>query len=573
VSNIAQGPDGLLLAGRAALARGAWGEARRCFLAALREEETPEALEGLGTASWGLSDTAATFDTRQRAYRLYRRLGNRRSAARVAARIAIDHFYFRGEYAIANGWIQRAHRLLEGYEPGPELGWLAVAESQIIGWAESDGAAIQRLCAQAAALGKLYGDTDLEFLALAFEGMAMVYLGMIGEGMRRLDEVTVAAVAGEMNDIDAACTACCCLIFACEAARDLERAAQWIERLKERAARWSHPTLFFFCRTHYAGLLIWRGEWQEAELELVTAIKELSATQPALAAEALMRLAGLRCRQGQLEEAAVLLERAASPPFRALVGAFFLLGQAGLAFSKGDIDSATDLAERFLRAIPTEGKIGRVDAQELLLHALVMRGDYARAQAILGDLQAAAAAVSTRPMQASARYAEGVLAMTEASYDIARQCFEDAIDLWTQSGAPFETAQARLGLAQSMVALGRLQAAAQQVSEALKTLQQLGAQPMVAFAKALMQQIEAATTPHGYGNLLAPGLDLTPRELEVLRLVAAGKSNQEIARALVLSVRTVERHVSNIYIKRGTTGPTARATTAAYALQHGVLLS
>jgi DNA-binding NarL/FixJ family response regulator len=89
----------------------------------------------------------------------------------------------------------------------------------------------------------------------------------------------------------------------------------------------------------------------------------------------------------------------------------------------------------------------------------------------------------------------------------------------------------------------------------------------------LIRQIDAAPPPHGDGALLPPGLDLTPRELEVLRLVAVGKSNQEIARDLVLSVRTVERHVSNIYIKLGATGPAARATTAAYALRHGVVPS
>jgi tetratricopeptide (TPR) repeat protein len=483
VSTPEQSPDELVRAGRAALSRGAWAEARRCFLEALRGEETPEALEGLGTASWGLSDTEATFDARLRAYSLYHRLGDMRGAARLAARMAIDHFYFRGEYAVAGGWIRRARHLLDGFEPGPELGWVAVAESQIVAWAESDAAAVRRLSAQAAALGKSFGDTDLELLGLAFEGMALVYMGMIGEGMRRLDEATVAAAAGEMHDIDAACTACCCLVFACEAARDLERAAQWIERLRERATRWSHPTLFYFCRTHYAGLLIWQGAWQEAEAELSTAITELAATQPALAAEALLRLAGLRSMQGRLEDAAALVERASAPPFRALAGHFILLAQAGLAFSQGDVETTVDLAERFLRVVPKGGEIGRVGGLELLFHALVMRGDYARAQDVLAGLQAAAGLVGTGPMQASVRFAEGTMAMVEASFETAKLCFEDAIDLLTQSGAPFETAQARLGLAQSLLALGRGQSAVQQAREALKSLQQLGAQPMAAFAQ------------------------------------------------------------------------------------------
>src|SRR3712207_9381979 len=122
-------------------------------------------------------------------------------------------------------------------------------------------------------------------LALACEGLSLVSQGQIGEGMRRLDEATLAAVAGEMTDIDAACMICCCLLFACEWTRDYQRAAQWIARLQDLAIRWAHPTQLFFCRTHYAGLLVSRGAWREAEAELVAAITGLEATQPALTAE------------------------------------------------------------------------------------------------------------------------------------------------------------------------------------------------------------------------------------------------------------------------------------------------
>lgn len=566
--------DDPLLTGRAALARGAWGDARVCFEAAFRNEETPESLEGLGMAAWGISDAAATFAARQQAYRLYRQRDDCRGAARMAAHLAIDYLYFRGEDAIARGWIQRGHRLLVGLEPGLELGWLAVSEAQIMGGSDHDYVTMGRLCAQAAELGKSLGDTGLEMLALANDGVSLVAQGKISEGMRQLDEATLAAVTGEMADIDATCTTCCCLIFACEMTRDFERAAQWVEQLRALAAQWSHPTMFTFCRVHYAGFLIWHGSWAEAEVALLASIAELD-TQPAFAGEAILRLAGLRCLQGQFDAAEALFEQAASPPFRALTGDYYLLGQAAMAFAHNEVETAIDLAERFLRAITREGRLERVPGLELLFQALVMRGEFAQAEVILAELQDVAASVNTQPMQASARFAEGTLAAATANYHAAKRCFEDAVDLWTRSGAPFETAQARMGLAQSLVALGRNQAAEQQTSEALNVLNQLGALPVAAFAAALLHDIQAASHAQadGDGDGAVTGFvsDLTPRELEVLQLIAAGKSNQEIARELVLSIRTVERHISNIYVKIGASGAAARATTTAYALQHGLI--
>jgi ATP/maltotriose-dependent transcriptional regulator MalT len=371
-----------------------------------------------------------------------------------------------------------------------------------------------------------------------------------------------------MSDINAACTACCCLIFACEWTRDYERVAQWIARLQDLAIRWAHPTQLYFCRTHYAGLLVSRGAWREAEAELVAAIAELETTQPALAAEALVRLADLRCRQGQLDAAAELLARAESPPFRALVGDFCLLGRAALALAGNDVEAAIELAEHFLRAIPEENRLERIGGLEVLLVALVAHGDHRRAATVLDEIRAIASSVATKPMQATVRFAEGMLGMAAADYEMAKCCFEDAVELWSRSSTPYETALARLGLAQALLALGRTQVANQQAREALDALQQLGALPDAARAAAMMREI--VTTPHTHRGATSVISNLTPRELEVLCLIAAGKSNRDIARELVLSIRTVERHISNIYAKIGASGPAARATAAAYALRHGL---
>jgi LuxR family transcriptional regulator, maltose regulon positive regulatory protein len=570
-SNISQQvPQPLLSAGRSALVRGDWQEARAVFETALRQQEKAETLDGLGLAAWWLNDAAVVFHARERAYQLYRTQGSLRSAARVAAWLAMDYFYFRGEYAIANGWIQRGRRLVEDLEPGPELGWLDLAQAHVIMWAELDYAAAQQWCTQAVALGKTLADVDLEMAGLAGEGLSLVNQGLVGEGMRRLDQATLAAVAGDVGDVDAACTACCCLIFACEWTRDYERAAQWVERLRELATRWSHPTLLAFCQVHYASLLIWQGDWAAAETELLAATGDLAATQqPARVADGLVRLADLRCRQGLFDEADALFARIESPAFKSLAGSYCLYGRAALALAQDDPETAVNLVERFLRALPPENRLERIAALELLIQAQARRSYSEQVGAALAEMKTAVANVSTKPMQAAVYFAEGLAAALADDHDNARRCFEDAAELWARAGIPFETARARLELARSLLALGQSEAAQRQAAKAADTFVRLGAAPDQARAAVLLRQIETASQEKN-GRSASPAA-LTMRELEVVRLLAAGHSNQEISRELVLSVRTVERHISNIYSKIGVTGPSARAAAAAFAIQNDLV--
>lgn len=556
----------LLSAGQAALDQGDWQEARACFAAVLTEQETAVAYDGLGMAAWWLNDAATTFAARHRAYQLYNDQGDVRSAARIAAFLAMDHFYFQGAYAVANGWVQRGRSLLEEVEPGAELGWLDMAEAHIIMWADLNYATAQQLCLQAAILAKSLADVNLQMAALAGEGLSLVNLGKVQEGMRRLDEATLAAIVGEMTDIDAACTTCCSLIFACEHTRDYERAAQWIERLRELATRWSHPSLLAFCNVHYASLLICQGKWDAAEAELLAAARNLEAGQLAKTTEALVRLAELRCRQGQLDEAETLFARVESPPFRALAGESTLYGRATLALAREDVTTAVNLAERLLRALPMENRLERVAGLELLIQAEAQRGNLPGAESALAELKTAVANVSTKPMQAAIHFAEGLVTAVAANHDIARRCFEDALELWSRAALPFEAARARLELARCLLALGQDQAARRQASKALDLFTQLGASVHQARAAAFLRQLESPNQETR--ERPSDNFSLTPRELEVLHLLAAGLSNQEISRELVLSVRTVERHISNIYSKLGVTGPSARAAAATLALRH-----
>jgi LuxR family maltose regulon positive regulatory protein len=555
--------DEALYAGQAALLRAAWQEARVHFEGVLAGGETPEALEGLGAAAWWLSDVSTVFAARERAYRLYRESKEDRGAARIATALALDYCTFRGRAAIASGWVWRAERLLGG-EACREFGWLLTVKTHMALMVDRDPAVARGFAVRAGTLGKALGDLDLEMLALAYDGLALVSLGQIDEGMRCLDEATIAAVTGEMSDIDATCTACCCLIYACEKARDLERAAEWCAQLKERSLRSSHRLMFALCRAHYAGVLIWRGAWAEAEAELLEVIEELERTHRAQAAEALVMLAELRCRQGRFKEAEGLLQRAESPPYQMFVGTHCLLSRGTMALDLGDAGGGRDHLQRFLRAVPAEDLLDRAAGLELLVQAHVLLGDRHEAGAALQELRGVVSNVSTRAMQAALHLAEGrVAAMSDPL--AAKAHFEDAVELFARSGAPFESVRARIELGRTMSALGSDAAAVEEIRAAARTLDELGAAHEARNTQSLAHRLLNSS---GRGKRANPLQGLSGREIEVLALTAKGLTNREIATRLCRSEHTVHRHVANILAKLGLP---SRAAAASFAAKHDLL--
>src|SRR5262245_3005256 len=185
-------------AGRDALARGAWAEAREAFEQSIAVEETPEALEGLGIAAWWLDLADVVFDVRERAYLLYQDRKDAVSAARLAVWMAWDYWAFRGENAIASGWLQRARRLLDGHPHVPERAWLELREGALALFEDGDPDRAFRHAADGIAVAQAVGSLDLEMLGRSVQGLALVASGAVAEGMRALDEVNAAVVAGEL---------------------------------------------------------------------------------------------------------------------------------------------------------------------------------------------------------------------------------------------------------------------------------------------------------------------------------------------------------------------------------------
>lgn len=213
-------------AGDGALGRGAWDEARAAFQLALGTRESPEALEGLGLAGWWLDLADVVFDSRERAYRLYGDRGDRRAAARLAVWLAWDTWAFRGEHAVASGWLQRARTLLDGAGDVPERAWLELREGALALLDDGDPDRAHRHATEGIRVGRAAGSIDLEMLGRALQGLALVASGAVSEGMRALDEVNTAVVAGELTDLIAIGLACCYMIAACDRVRDYDRAVQ-----------------------------------------------------------------------------------------------------------------------------------------------------------------------------------------------------------------------------------------------------------------------------------------------------------------------------------------------------------
>jgi LuxR family transcriptional regulator, maltose regulon positive regulatory protein len=547
-----------LMAGWGALGEGDWEGARAYFETAVAHQESAEALEGLSWAAYYLDDESLTFDSRERAYTLYRQSEDDGSAARMAAWLATDSLDFRGQPAVANGWLARAHRLLDDLEPGADHGWLAVHEASIV--LEDNPTDARRLAAGAVELGRGLGMPELEMLGLGIEGAALVRHGALDEGMRRLDEATTAALAGEARNLVCAGWACCYMISACEQVRDYGRARQWCERVGAFCERHGISSLLGVCRAHYAGVLMWQGRWSEAEAEATLAADRLGQSRPALACEAILRLAELRRRQGRLTEAEALYGQCEG-------AADALLGRAALALDRNLPDEAVELAERYLRRFPTSEGLKRWPGQEIAVQAHLRAGNREAAAGALNELRALAAQMSTPQVRAAALISDGTFAAACGRHAVARRAFEDALDLLVAEGAPFEEAGARLHLAGSLAALGRGRAARRAADAALATFEELGATGEAARARSFLRRLPGPHPPQPVDGDQGPLADLSPRQLEVLTLLAEGLTNQQIAERLVLSEHTVHRHVANILQRLGTP---SRAAAASLAGRHGL---
>ncbi len=535
------------------LRTGQWTLARQRFEEALLLRNSPEAQEGLSWAAWWLDDADTLFSARERAFHLYLRASDSASAARMATWLAADEIDFHGAAAVANGWLRRAHRLLEPLEPGPAHSWLAFHDGFL---AQSRGEIerAQELAAQAAEIGRRCKVADLEMLGLALEGATLVARARIAEGMRCLDEATAIALDAEATIPISGAWTCCLLVTSCAAAFDYERAAEWCDRIAEFADRYGSRYMLAFCRAEYGAIHLWRGRWSQAEKLLTASMVDFSSSRPAWVGAPAAALAELRRRQGRFGEASALLDQVGETGSGQVCRGRMWLDQ-------GEALKAAETAERLLRHLPSSVKLERARALELLIHARIARGDLKAAATALETYRELERLVGTLPIQASCDLAEGMLAAASCEFERARTRLEDAVVRYERCGAPFETANARLELATTLFAINRVDDAKSEATNARQTFAQLGARFGIVRSKRILC---ACAVPSGN----APAIpQLTSRELDVLRLLAKGMTNRQIADQLSVSEHTVHRHVTNILRKLDLTSRTA---AAAYAVQSGL---
>jgi DNA-binding CsgD family transcriptional regulator len=534
--------------GRDLLRRGVWSGAREVFARALAAAPDvameAAAAEGVAEAAWWQDDDTDMSAHFEQAYRCYRAAGENRGAARAATWLGGAALQLRGEAAVAQGWFQRAERLLEGLPEGPEQGLLAVFEGMAARHRGEIRKAIEH-ADRAIQVGRRLGSPDLEVQGMALSGMAHVGLGQVVAGMRLLDEAAAAALAGEVHELASVWLPSCYLVEGCEQARDWERAEQWCVRVMDFCQRFDLGSPFSRCRTHYSTVLLWRGDWAEAEHQLLRAAESLSLQRPLFAAEAWARLGELRRRQGRWDEAAALFRRGLS-----LTTA--RIGQAALRLDQDDPEGAVDIAQRALDGMSRESRLDRSPLLEILVRAATVADRPELARPAVTELTEIATEVGIEALKASALWVQGLL--SGLSGDRAQQIvlLGKAVALFEGTCGPYDAARARLDLARALLADGRAAPAADEALVAEETFEQLGATLDARRASSLVGR--ARHTP--------PSSELTERQLEILRLLAVGLTNKEVAQRLAVSEHTVKRHVANILTRLGVP---SRAAAVAYA--------
>ncbi len=504
---------------RRAIDTGDWQTARELYEQLARETNTPSAWAGLAEAAWLQQDSRLMIDARLAAYRLHRDRGEDLAAARMAIALGNDFLDFRGDAAVANGWFKYARRLLEHLPPSAEHARLSVWEARLALIGRQDTAEGRRLAEDALRLARESDCPDAEVLATAMSGLALVMSAQPDQGFALLDEAAAAALAGDISDPYAAGLTCCYLISACDRVRDYDRAAQWCARLREFSTRQRFAVLMTTCRLQYSSVLISRGDWDDAEAELQAAIADLREVRPVVLPAAYARLGELRRRQGRMDEAVELFELAGSHPLA-------LLGGAWIDIEHGNFVRALDRTRAYLRRFPEDALLERASGNELLVRIAAAFGNAADAQQPLGELERAAAKYELPLLRAALLSARAVLVAADGDAARAAELMEDAADLYDSAGFVHEAATARRDL----------------------------------------ERARNATTSSRVAN--APHALLTQREMEVLRLVAQGLSEREVADKLFISPHTAHRHLSNIRLKLNVT---TQAAAVAHAARIGLI--
>lgn len=540
-------PDGsptTLQEGRAAYDRREWKVAYD-RLSEVGTSLPPDDLWRLARAGYLIGNDAAYEDALERAHRQYREVGQIEAAARAALWLGL-HLAEQGEMAQATGWFGRTGRLLEDCDDCVERGYLLLPEG-LRALSGGDNETAARVAEEAAGYAKRFGDRDLLALAVHMQGRALMRQGQVAEGLGLLDEAMVAVSTDELSP-QVTGLVYCSVISACRRVYALGRAHEWTTALTEWCE--AQPDMVAFrgqCRVFRSELLRLQGAWREA-MEEAGRVGGGGDGDDAVAGAAHYEQGEVHRLQGELaaaEEAYHRASRAGREP------------QPGLALLRlvqGDVDAATGAIRRALGE--AKDPLARARLLPACVEIMLETGDVEGAERACRELEETAETYRAGALGTMAAQARGAVALERGEPAEALDHLRRAWRGWRALDAPHDAARTRALVGEACMALGDEDGAAMELEAARAAFEELGAAPDAERLAALTRNRTPGET-HG----------LTPRELEVLALVATGKTNRAIAEELYISEKTVARHVSNIFRKLGLS---SRSAATAYAYEHGL---
>jgi len=536
--------------GRDAFDHHAWTEAYIALTSADSEEPLePRDLERLSIAAYLTGQSAErTNRLLARAHHAYLERGETARAVQAAFWLAFA-LQFSGDRAQATGWMARAQRLLDDRQIDcVERGYLLVPQAhQKIA---SDVAAAAALFADAAAIGDRFGDATLSSLARQGHGRALLRLGEVAKGTALLDEAMVAVTSGDVSPAVVG-TIYCSVISGCFEIFDLRRAQEWTDALNRWCA--SQPGLVAYrgdCLVHRAEVMMAHGDWPQAIEQAREAGDYFSQSAMSTALGAALYLLGELYRlRGDTTSAEDAYRRASE------AGRTPLPGLALLWLAKGDGDAAKAALSRAVEE--TTERRARAIALSAYVEVLLSVGDVAEARRAADELATLGSALDTPLLRATADQRIGAVLLAQANPKDALRALHQARTIWRDLDVPYEVARTSALIGRTYQALGDAAGGELELVGARRAFTALGA----------AHDLAGLDVPQPPSSTAAEG-PLTAREIQVLRLIACGKTNRAIADELSISEKTVARHVSNIFIKLDVS---SRAGATAYAFQHHIV--
>jgi DNA-binding NarL/FixJ family response regulator len=543
--------DSALDRGRESFRRRAWGAAFAELTAADQDQPLgPRDLELLAMASALIGKDDESDDITIRAHHENLRLGDLPRAARAAFWLGMS-LHNRGEMARSGGWMVRANRVLEEYgQECAEHGYLMVPVALMTMEQAGDAQGGFAMFEEIGKIAERFCDQELLAMSRMGGGQALIQMGQAAEGAAWLDEVMVAVTTDELTPIFTG-IAYCAVIGSCLHIFDLRRAQEWTAELN----RWSSsdPDIVMFrgeCLVNRASIMQIHGSWPDAVAEALRACDLVARPSGHWArGSAFYRLAELHRLLGEFQQAEdgyrQASQRGESP-------------QPGLALMRL-AQGRTDDAAAAIRRELDEAKdlMSRAKLLPAFVEIMLAAGDGEAARSGSGELSRIAEDLGAPYLQALAQQALGAVLLAEGDARTALESLRAASAAWRELEAPYEAARTRVLVGLACRELGDEDSARLELEAARQSFQELGAKSDLPGVEDLLGPA-TATLPGG----------LTAREVEVLRLVAAGKTNRAIASELVLSEKTVARHVSNIFAKLDLS---SRAAATAYAYEHGLV--